>query len=148
MTDYSDLFSQEKFQETLTQYCEEAGWEVSEFYDCGAYLTFVLDESSPYELEAVYILNRISSLQFSIKSYETFLDDDEIPSEMTLHLMRENSTLNVGYWSINAIESELMYSLIHKEDVRTLDVDRFIFIISEMLAARLEFIQFADGEFK
>lgn len=136
MSDYSALFSAASFQRTIQKYCHEQGWAIRDINDNKAILKF---EAESGTTQTVYIIRYDTTLEFSVPSKFFFADDDAVPHRLSTDLLRKNSEKKVGFWCIETINDESVFSLMHNEEVHLIDSAHFSGIVRHLVRECDEF---------
>lgn len=122
MSDDTALLSPATFAPTIQRYCAEHGWDIDQLTDELAVLKFEADTGN---VQTVAIFPVKDTLEFVAHSDLGFDSDDDIPHRLSTLLLRKNSGLLLGSWSIEDIHSKSVFSLTYDEEMRLMDAHRF-----------------------
>lgn len=136
MSDYSSLFSAAAFQRTVQKYCAEHGWDIAEINDRKAKLKF---EAASGSNQVLYIIRYETTLEFSVPSKFMFPNDDEVPHRLSTILMGKNSEMKIGFWCLEKIQGEVVFSIMHNQEISLLDSEYFGGIVRKLVSECDEF---------
>ncbi len=142
MSDETASLTPSTFEAAIRRYCEEYGWEIDQFTNDIAVLNF---ESDSGTVQTVAIFPLKDMVSFVAHSDLGFDSDDDIPHRLSTHLLRSNSGLLLGSWSIDDIHSKSVFALKHDDEMRVMDAHRFERIVRYLVKACGEFEQAADS---
>lgn len=139
MSDYATLFSQINFEKTIRRYCDDHGWELCYIDSESACLDFEGD-SDEVAVQSLFIKRYTSTLEFSVPSGIAFEDEDDIPGDISTMLLKINATNKQGFWCLEKIDDKYHYTMMHNEEGRIIDSDRFGVVIRTIVkeCARFE----------
>lgn len=132
MADYAALFSNINFERTIRKYCNDHEWNLNYIDDKEAVLKFEGDED--HELvQTLYVTRFDTTLEFSVPSALRFDDEDDIPDHVSTALMKANTSLKQGFWCIEKINDMHVYTIMHNEEGRIIDSERFGVIVRSII---------------
>ena len=138
MADYAALFSKLNFEKTIRKYCEDHGWGIFSINPEKAVLKFEGDtEDDP--VQTLYIIRWDSTLEFSVPSGLAFEDEDDIPDHISTILLKGNATNKEGFWCIEKIGDRFVYSIMHNEEGRIIDSERFGVVVRTLVQECIKF---------
>ena len=139
MADYASLFSQINFEKTIRKYCEDHGWELCHIDSESAMLDFEGD-SDEVAVQSLSIIRYTSTLEFSVPSGIAFEDEEDIPGAISTMLLKVNSQNKQGFWCIEKINDRFHYTMMHNEELRIIDSERFGVVVRSIVkeCARFE----------
>lgn len=133
-----NLFSRNNFQHTIKDYCKRQKWNISEIDDQHATLIFTMDSGRD---QFLYIVPYQSTLEFSVPSIAQFQSVEEMPHELSTILLQRSAKKKFGFWCIEEIRGNYIYSYMHNAEMQLLNVEYFASIVMCLVTECEEFEQ-------
>lgn len=124
-----DIFSENQFEKTIRNYCEQIGWRINKINQNSAVLKFTMNRGTT---QTVFIIRYESTLEFSCPSGIKFDTFDDIPHQLSTFLLEKNSKYKIGFWCIEEIGGEKHYSIMHNAEISLMDTSYFESIINKI----------------
>jgi hypothetical protein len=125
-----DLFSGGNYQSTIRNYCNKLGWSINDLNDRRAILKFSMDTGST---QTLFIIRYDTTLEFSCPSGVKFREREEIPGWMSTLLLYDNATFKVGFWTIEKIGDQHMFSIMHNAEMSLMDMAYFQKVVIKLV---------------
>lgn len=130
MGSFADLFVGVNFTSTIQKYCEQQGWKISELNDARAVLRF---EMSSGRTQTLYIIKYETTLEFSVPSGLVFDSDENVPHRLSTLLLRRNSERKIGFWCLETINRQSVFSCMHNAEMQLLDGNYFATVVRALV---------------
>ncbi len=143
MSEYTGSLTQATFAPTIQKYCEDYGWVIDEITDDIAVLKFEADSDNQQTIVIMCIKN---TLEFLAHGGLGFASDDDIPHRLSTMLLRQNSELLLGTWRIQDINGKSVFSLVYDDEMRLMDVNRFLQIVRYLVKTCQKFEQAMESQ--
>ena len=140
MSDYSALFSELNFEKTIRRYCDDHEWEIL-FIDSETAMLDFEGDTDEVPVQTLYIKRWTSTLEFSVPSGIAFDDEDDIPGSISTFLLKQNAENKQGFWCIEKINDRFHYSMMHNEEGRIIDSERFGVVVRTIIKECVKFEQ-------
>jgi hypothetical protein len=124
-----DLLSGYKFRITIEKYCEELGWTTGHLDNSSASLRLKTTSGS---IQTVYIILHGNTIEFSVPSGIKFQELNQIPGALSNWLLLLNSKNKIGFWCIEELNNQKIFSVMHNIELSFLDIERFELIASAL----------------
>jgi hypothetical protein len=131
--DDPNLLNEKSFEEIIETFGSEVGWEFDEIDETHAVVSFEMDSG---RTEVLYITNNDDLVEFDIPTIARFVSEQEIPGDFSTLLLKRNSMLNYGLWTVEEIDGDFYFSLMYNEELkmlRTRTADEFAAIVDILL---------------
>lgn len=132
-----------RFQTVIRRLIEQNNWEPGEINEKEAQVDVVLDEEGG--TYTVYItLDEDNLVEFVVESTARFAGEGNISHPLSTLLLRRNTELVIGYWTLVEDDEQLVYALMDLEDLDVLDQEGGVYfsgIISDMIGEVVDFDQ-------
>mgnify|MGYP000294835141 CR=1 FL=1 len=131
--DDPNLLNEKTFEEIIETYGSNVGWEFDEIDSTHAVVSFEMESDRTLVL---YITNHDDLVEFDIPTDAKFMEESEIPGDFSIQLLKRNSLLNYGLWTVEEIEGDFYYSLMYNEELkilRTRTAEEFAAIVDILL---------------
>jgi hypothetical protein len=125
-----DLFSGNNYQSTIRRYCDHLGWSIHDINDQRTILKFTASSGTS---QTVFILRYETTLEFSCPSGVKFSNRENVPGWMSSLLLGENSKYKLGFWCIENISSQEVFSIMHNAEISLIDVNYFQRVIFQLV---------------
>lgn len=125
-----DLFSGNNYRSTIQRYCNTLGWKISDINDRRTILRFTMDSGTT---QTLFIIRYDTTLEFSCPSGVKFSSRDDVPGWMSTFLLQENSGFKLGFWAIEEINGQQVFSIMHNAEISLIDVDYFGRVIMRLV---------------
>jgi hypothetical protein len=133
-----NLFSGINYQSTIRKYCNQLGWKIADLNDRRAILKFTADSGTN---QTLFIIRYDTTLEFSCPSGVKFPDRDSVSGWMSTLLLCQNATFKVGFWSIENLDNQYVFSIMHNAEISLIDVNYFRKVILQIINQCDEFEQ-------
>ncbi|CAD0230267.1 MULTISPECIES: hypothetical protein [Planktothrix] len=117
-----DIFSSFKFRSTVESYCQNLDWNIYKIDNKTAVIKFNMESGST---QTVFIIKYDLTIEFSCPSGLKFDDVDDIPHRLSTLLLQKNAQYKLGFWGIENIGDQQVFSIIHNAEMSLIDVDYF-----------------------
>ena len=117
-------------------YCAEHGWNIAEINDRKAKLRF---ETASGSTQILYIIRFDTTLEFSVPGKFSFADEAEVPHRLSTILMGRNSEMKIGFWCLEKIQGQSLFSIMHNQEISLLDSEYFGVIVRKLVSECDEF---------
>jgi 8-oxo-dGTP pyrophosphatase MutT (NUDIX family) len=118
------------FKRAIKTFCEEHKWKLLEVDEDRAELEF---GTSKGRHKQFHIERHDSTVEFSVPSFMSFKEEDEIPDTLSTLLLRRNSQKKIGFWCIDHIQGKFVYSCMHNAELKLLHSQYFAAIIEGLI---------------
>lgn len=125
-----DLFSGSNYQSTIRSYCKQVGWSIADINDRATILKFTMESGTT---QTLFIIRYDNTLEFSCPSGVKFQDRDSVPGWMSTLLLCENTNYKVGFWSIEDISEQCVFSIMHNAEMSLIDASYFYKVIRQLI---------------
>lgn len=125
-----DLFSGSNYQSTIQSYCDRLGWRISDLNNRRTILKFTMESGTT---QTLFIIRYDTTLEFSCPSGVKFKDRDSVPGWMSTLLLSENSNHKIGFWCIEDLDQQCLFSIMHNAEISLIDVDYFRKVILKLI---------------
>jgi hypothetical protein len=126
-----DLFSGNNYQSTIQNYCNQLGWTINDINDCRTILKFTMDSGTS---QTLFIIRYDSTLEFSCPSGMKFNSKDNVPGWLSTMLLVRNSNFKIGFWSIEEIGGQQIFSIMHNAEISLIDVNYFGKVVMRLIS--------------
>lgn len=133
---FAELFSGPNFQRTVSQYCAHRGWRVADLNNERAILRFNMNSG---RTQSLFILRYDTTLEFSVQSIARFPNENAIPHYFSTLLLQRSAERKVGFWCIEKIGGEYIYSCMHNAELQLLDAPYFCDVVWALVTECDEF---------
>lgn len=133
---FAELFSGPNFQRTVTQYCAQLGWRPADLNNDRAILRFNMNSG---RTQSLYIIRYDTTLEFSVPSLVRFANENAIPHYFSTLLLQRSAERKVGFWCIEQISGEYVYSCMHNAELQLLDATYFSKVVTALVKECDEF---------
>lgn len=130
MSDLSALFSGARFQSTIQSYCDQNGWIIADINDRRAILRFNMESGRS---QSLFIIRYDSTLEFSVPSMAAFPDENAVPHYFSTLLLKRNCEMKIGFWCIEEIGGQHVFSHMHNAEIRLMDSSYFASVVRALL---------------
>lgn len=127
--DFFNLLSSD-FKKAVPAMAKENGWTVSEVGDSRAVLEF---QTGKGRMQALYILKYPETLEFSVPSAAIYNSLDDIPDGLGTALLKRNNELQTGFWALEQIGDQWVFSVMRNEAMDNLHVENFGKIVEALV---------------
>lgn len=124
------MFSHNNFQHTIKDYCRRVGWKISEIDDNHAKLLFTMPSGQD---QFLYIVLYQSTLEFSVPSAVGANQIENMPHEISTLLLRRSANKRLGFWCIEEIRGNCVYSYMHNAEMELINLDYFANIVRALV---------------
>lgn len=132
------LFSRNVFQRTIKDYCNRCGWRIAEIDDSYAKLIFTMPSGQD---QALFIVPYQSTLEFSVPSALMVDRLEDIPHELSTKLLQRSSETKIGFWCIEEIGDNYVYSYMHNAEIQLINLEYFANVVQTLIIECEEFEQ-------
>ncbi len=133
-----DLFSSVNFRSTIQRYCNQLGWRINDINDRRAILKFSANSGNN---QTLFIIRYENTLEFSVPSGLKFYSLEDVPGWMSTMLLSRNSQFKIGFWCLEEIENQQVFSMMHNAEISLMNVDYFSKVILKLVNDCDEFEQ-------
>jgi len=134
-----DLLSEYNFRLTLQNYCEQLGWSISQIDNSSGTLKF---KTGSGRVQTVFIVLFDQTIEFSVPTGIKFPSKDSIPGSLSTLLLALNSKNKVGFWCIEELNNQQVFSVMHNAELSLIDLDYFQGVILALVQRCDEIEQF------
>ena len=127
---FEALFSGVNFANTIMKYCAVNGWKIADLNNERAILRFSMSSGRN---QTLYILRYESTLEFSVPSMAAFDSEDSIPHFLSTLLLKRSSEQKIGFWCIEQIGREHVYSCMHNAEMQLMDSNYFARVVRALI---------------
>jgi len=125
-----DIFSSFKFRSTVESYCQNLDWNIYKIDNKTAVIKFNMESGST---QTVFIIKYDLTIEFSCPSGLKFDDVDDIPHRLSTLLLQKNAQYKLGFWGIENIGDQQVFSIIHNAEMSLIDVDYFRRVVIQLV---------------
>lgn len=125
-----DLFSSTNFRSTIQRYCNQLGWRINDINNSRAILKF---EANSGNSQTLFIIRYDNTLEFSVPSGLKFYSLDDVPGWMSTLLLSRNSQFKLGFWCIEEISNQQVFSMMHNAEISLMNVDYFRKVVLKLV---------------
>lgn len=125
-----DLFSTSNFRYTIQKYCNQIGWKISDINERRAILKFNADSGNT---QTLFIIRYENTLEFSVPSAVKFNSEDNVPGWMSTMLLCKNAEYKLGFWCMETIDYQKVFSIMHNAELSLINVDYFGRVILKLI---------------
>jgi DNA-directed RNA polymerase subunit RPC12/RpoP len=125
-----DIFSSSRFRTTIQQYCNIAGWNITDINDNRAILRFDMESGS---VQTLFIIRYEDTLEFSCPSSVKFDNMSNFPHALSTALMSANSNFKIGFWCIEKIGDKQAFSMMHNAEISLINVEYFSKVVYKLV---------------
>ena len=133
-----DLFSSANFRSTIQRYCHQLGWRINDINDRRAILKFSANSGHN---QTLFIIRYENTLEFSVPSGLKFYSLEEVPGWISTMLLSRNSQFKIGFWCLEEIDNQQVFSMMHNAEISLMNVDYFSKVIVKLVNDCDEFEQ-------
>ena len=108
----------EKFQNIMQQFATENQWKLTDLTDRRAILRFGMPSG---RTQMLYVIRYGTVLEFSVLSIAKYDAEDQIPHALSSLLMRRNAQRMIGFWCIEELRGQYVYSCMYNAEMDSLD---------------------------
>lgn len=130
MAGLASLFSSSSFRGTIQRYCSDQGWKIAEINEVKAVLRFRMDSGRS---QTLYIIRYDSTLEFSVPSALNFSSIDDVPHYVSTLLLKRNREPKVGFWCIEEIGRDHVFSVMHNAEMQLIDSTYFARVVRVLI---------------
>ena len=123
-------FSGMNFAKTVRKYCAANGWKIADLNNDRAILRFSMSSGRS---QTLYMIRYESTIEFSVPSMAAFGSEDDIPHFLSTLLLKRSSEKKIGFWCIEEIGGEQVYSCMHNAEMQLLDSDYFARVVRALI---------------
>lgn len=127
---FESLFSGVNFANTIKKYCTANGWKIADLNDSRAILRFSMSSGRD---QTLYIIRYESTLEFSVPSMAAFDSEDDIPHFLSTLLLKRSAEKKIGFWCIEKIGGEHVYSCMHNAEMQLIDSNYFAKVVRALI---------------
>jgi hypothetical protein len=131
-----DIFSSFKFRSTVESYCQNLDWNIYKIDNKTAVIKFNMESGST---QTVFIIKYDLTIEFSCPSGLKFEDVDDIPHRLSTLLLQKNAEYKLGFWGIEDIGDQQVFSIIHNAEMSLIDLDYFRRVVIQLVQECDEF---------
>lgn len=124
-------FSRDDFEHKVKDYCRRWGWNIAEIDSSHATLIFTMASGRD---QTLYVVPYQTTLEFSVPSMAMFEDLDDIPHYLSTTLLQRNASKKIGFWCIEIIGDNYVYSYMHNAELQLITPDYFGAVVRELVA--------------
>ncbi|MCE2699310.1 MAG: hypothetical protein LW859_18315 [Anabaena sp. 49633_E8] len=125
-----DLFSSSNFRSTIQRYCNQLGWSINDINNSRAILKFSADSGNS---QTLFIIRYDNTLEFSVPSGLKFYSLEDVPGWMSTMLLSRNSQFKLGFWCIEKISNQQVFSMMHNAEISLINVDYFRQVVLKLV---------------
>jgi hypothetical protein len=125
-----DIFSSFKFRSTVESYCQNLDWNIYKIDNKMAVIKFNMESGST---QTVFIIKYDFTIEFSCPSGLKFDDVDDVPHNLSTLLLKKNAQYKLGFWGIENIGDQQVFSIIHNAEMSLIDVDYFRRVVIQLV---------------
>lgn len=130
MSGLAQLFAEANFAGTIQKYCAQQQWRIADINDRRAILRFSMESG---RAQTCYIIKYDSTLEFSVPSMFHFSSDDQIPNYVSTLLLKRNCENKIGFWCLEKIGGEQVYSYMHNAEMQLIDNTYFARVVRMLI---------------
>lgn len=132
------LFSRNNFQRTIRDYCKQCGFKIYEIDDSHAILVFTMPSGQE---QILFIVPYESTLEFSVPSALEMDQLEDLPHELSTKLLQRSSEKTIGFWCIEVIKDQYVYSYMHNAEIQLITPEYFGMIVTALVLECEQFEQ-------
>ncbi len=125
-----DLFSGSNYQSTIRKYCNSLGWNISDLNDLRTILRFTMHSGTT---QTLFIIRHNTTLEFSCPSGVKFASIDNVPGWMSTSLLKQNAGFKLGFWCIEELDGQHVFSIMHNAEMNLIDIDYFARVVMRLV---------------
>lgn len=125
-----DLLSNGNFEIVIRRYCSAANWGI---HDANSNRIILRFKAKSGNTQTIFIIKHDITLEFSCPSGLKFDEFDDIPHELSSHLLIKNNEYKIGFWCIEKIANRLVFSIMHNAPISLLNQKYFEHIVKQLV---------------
>lgn len=130
MSGLAQLFAGANFQTTIQRYCAAQRWKIADLNNGRAVLMFNMASGRS---QTLFILKFDTTLEFSVQSGLNYALLDDVPGYLSTLLLKRNTEKKIGFWCLEVIGGDHIFSCMHNAEMSLLDSDYFATVVRALI---------------